>query len=220
MKASAAGLLAAAVLIALAAQGWTAPKPAEIPRYWQIDITFGDILPIQVKLPTEAAPRTFWYLRYKVTNNTGQDRIFVPEFLLYTDSGQVLRAWHQVPSSVFEEIKKTYNDPLLEDLSGTTGSLLQGAENAKEGVAIWTDFDPNASAFDVFVSGLSGETEEFQLPKPIHVTETDAAGKKVEVVKTTILLAKTLERHYAVAGEPAARSAATVHFLDEEWVMR
>lgn len=219
MKSYAAGLLAAAILIAGVEGARTAPKPSEIPRYWQLDATFQDLLPIQVKIPPETSPRTFWYLRYQVTNNTGQDRVYVPEFLLYTDTGQVLRAWHSTPASVFQTIKELYNDPLLLDVSGMAGSLLQGQENAKEGVAIWTDLDPNAGAFDVFVSGLSGETMEFQLPKPVRVVDTDAFGKEVEVVKTKILLSKTLKRHYVIPGEAASRPMGAAHFTDQEWVM-
>jgi hypothetical protein len=220
MKAYAAGLLVAAVLVAGIGRARTAPKPAEIPRYWQLDAAFEDILPIQVKMPTEPAPRTFWYLRYKVTNNTGQDRVFVPEFLLYTDTGQVIRAWQNTPASVFQSIKELYNDPLLLDVSAMAGSLLQGPENAKEGVAIWSGLDPNASEFDVFVSGLSGETVEFKLPKPVRVVDTDAFGKKVEIVKTKILLSKTLKRHYVIPGEATTRPTAAACFTDEEWVMR
>jgi hypothetical protein len=220
MKAYAAGLLAAAILIAGIGRARTAPKPAEIPRHWQIDAAFQDILPIQMKMPTEPAPRTFWYLRYQVTNNTGQDRVFVPEFLLYTDTGQVLRAWQNTPTSVFQAIKELYNDPLLLDVSDIAGGLLQGPENAKEGVAIWSGLDPNVGGFDVFVSGLSGETVEFELPKPIRVVDTDAFGKKVEIVRTKILLSKTLKRHYALPGEATSQPTVAACFTDEEWVMR
>jgi len=215
--------LATAFAIAVAMSAGTAltvPKPAEIPRHWQIDATFGELLPIQVKLPSESLPRTFWYIRYKVTNNTGQDRVFIPEFILYTDTGQVIRAGEKVPAEVFHAIKELYGDPLLLDAASVAGKLLQGADNAKEGVAVWTDFDPQAASFDVFVSGLSGETMELELPRPVRTVETDAFGNRIEVVKTKILLAKTLQRHYVVPGEASTRATMGVKFTDEEWVMR
>ena len=112
------------------------------------------------------------------------------------------------------------NDPLLLDLSDMAGRLLQGEENAKEGVAIWNDFDPNAATFDVFVSGLSGETVELRLPKPIRVTETDAFGKQTQVVKDKIILSKTLRAplpDHRRARHPLADGP--VHD-PEEWVMR
>jgi hypothetical protein len=220
MRVRAAGVVAAAMIVLAVGQAVTAPKPAEIPTHWQLDASFGDLLPIQVSVSGENAPRTFWYMRYTITNKTGQDRVFVPEFILYTDTGELLRAGRNIPGSVFQAIKGVVNDPLLLDLSDMAGRLLQGQENAKEGVAIWNDFDPNAAALDVFVSGLSGETVELKLPKPIRVMETDAFGKRTEVVKDKIILAKTLRRYYRISVEPAQRSQTALHLAQEEWVMR
>jgi hypothetical protein len=220
MRRGAVGLLVAAIIVLGVGRAVPAPKPAEIPIQWQLDATFHDILPIQVNVGGQDAPRTFWYLRYTITNKTGQDRVFVPEFILYTDTGQVLRAGHNIPSEVFQAIKQQLNDPLLLDLPDMAGRVLQGPENAKEGVAIWNDFDPNAGAFDVFVSGLSGETVEVRLPKPIRVTETDAFGKQTEVVKDKIILAKTLERHYRITAEASERLQTALASASEEWVMR
>jgi hypothetical protein len=220
MKREIAGLLAAVMIVLVVGQARTAPKPAEIATYWQLDASFRDIVPIQVTVGGQDTPRTFWYMRYTITNRTGQDRVFVPEFILYTDTGQVLRAGRNIPAEVFQAIKGQVNDPLLLDLPDMAGRLLQGEENAKEGVAIWNDFDPSAAAFDVFVSGLSGETQEMTLPKPIRVTETDALGKQVEVLKDKIILAKTLERHYRVTAETADRAKTALTVAGEEWVMR
>ena len=210
--------MAAAVAV-VSACAWTAPKPSETSGQWQLDASFGDLHAITVRLAGDIAPKTFWCLRYTVTNNTGADRVFVPEFLLYTDTGEVLRAGRKIPSAVFQAVKSLYNDPLLEDVSGMTGKLLQGQDNAKSGVAIWPDFDPNAGAMDVFVSGLSGETAQVILPKPVRVSETDAAGKPVEVVKDKILLSRTMQRHYSVQGRWAG-GAAEAKFDEESWVMR
>jgi hypothetical protein len=220
MKRDTVGLLVAAMIALGVGQAVTAPKPADIPTHWQLEASFYDILPIQVTLGGQDAPRTFWYMRYTITNKTGQDRVFVPEFILYTDTGQVLRAGRSIPGRVFQAIKEQLNDPLLLDLPDMAGRVLQGEENAKEGVAIWNDFDPNAGAFDVFVSGLSGETVEVPLPKPIRVIETDALGKEVEVVKDKIILAKSLERHYRITAEAADRSQTALAAASEEWVMR
>jgi hypothetical protein len=221
MKFIPATALAAAIAVISAATAVTAPpKPAEISRQWQLDVKFEKPMPIQVALAGEASARTFWYMRYTVTNRTGGDRIFVPEFILYTDTGQILRAGHKVPTSVFQDVKALYNDPLLLDVSAMSGKLLQGADNAKEGVAIWPDFDGEAGAFDVFVSGLSGETMEMKLPKPIRVNETDIYGKTREIVKDRIILSKTLKMHFSVPGEAAARLSSGMKLDGETWVMR
>ncbi len=218
MRQLSAVLAIAAVLAGAAALA--APRPADVPRHWQIDATFKDLLPIRIKLAGETAPRTFWYLRYEVTNNTGQDRVFVPELILYTDTGQVLRAGRNIPSAVFQAIKELHGDPLMLDAAAVAGKLLQGEENAKGGVAIWNDFDAEAASFDVFVSGLSGETMEIKLPRPVRAVETDRWGKRVEVIKDSILLAKSLRRHYVVPGEPATRAVTGVQFIKQDWVMR
>ena len=76
-------------------------------------------------------------------------------------------------------------------MDGLTGKLLQGEDNAKSGVAIWRDFDAKAGAFDLLLGGLSGETAEIQLPKPIEVVETDTDGKETVVLKSKAILSKT-----------------------------
>ena len=45
--------------------------------------------PIRVNIPGKDVPQVYWYLRYTVTNNTGRDQIFMPDFVLYTDTGEV-----------------------------------------------------------------------------------------------------------------------------------
>ena len=217
-KHCAAPMAAAVALIAACAL--TAPRPSETSDQWQLDVSFEDLHAIPVQLAGEPAAKTFWHMRYTVTNNTGQDRVFVPEFILYTDTGQVLRAGHRTPGAVFQSIKALYNDPLLQDVSEMAGKLLQGQDNAKSGVAIWPDFDPNAGAFDVFVSGLSGETVEVTLPKPLRVMETDAMGKQTEVVKDKIILSKTLDRRYTVQGRMNSAAGGTARLDGRTWVMR
>ena len=197
-----------------------APKPAEFPTYWQLEIDHEALRPIQIQVPGESSPRIFWYLRYTVTNHTGDDQIFVPEFILYADTGQVLRAGRKIPPIVFDEIKKLHNDPLLTGLPGMAGKVLQGNDNAKSGVAIWPDFDPAAGAFDVFAGGLSGETAEISLPTPIRTVERQYGEAEKEVVRTKILLSKTLRLHYSIPGEAAARLTTPVRLLSKNWVMR
>lgn len=228
MRASAAILLAVAAAMAVAGDAPAAPKPLEAASTWQLDIDFHDPHPIQVQVPGEDKPRTFWYLLYTVTNHTvdeqtqkAAEQIFVPDFVLYTDTGQVLRTGQKTPAAaVFDTIKKSYNNPLLKDSVAMTGKLLHGDDNAKEGVAIWPAFDPQAGAVDIFIGGLSGETAEVALPKPITVTEKDALGKLKTVVKDTIILSKTLHLHYQIPGEAAARLRAPVILTKKDWVMR
>lgn len=219
-QAAAAGLLAVGILGLLIGHAVSAPEPSEVAATWDLEFRNERPQPIRVVVPGEDKPRTFWYLLYTLTNRTGKDRALAMEFILYTDTGQVLRGGKKVSTTVFDAIRKTHNNPLLKDIGAKAGKILQGEDNAKDGVAIWTDFDPKAGQIDLFVSGLSGDTTEITLPKPITVTETDAYGKQRTVTKTKILLSRTLQLKYKVPGEAGARFTTPARLLNKKWVMR
>lgn len=216
----AALVVASAVLAFVHATAWTAPKPSEVQVAWQLEIDYKAPQAIQVQIPGESQCRTYWYMRYTITNRTGAERFFVPQFVLYTDTGKVYPAGKDVPTAVFATIKELHNDPLMRTMTGMAGQILQGDDNAKEGVVIWPDFDPQAGQVDIFISGLSGETAEVELPNPVMVQEIDVRGQTKEVEKKTVVLRKTLSLRYAVPGEAAARLRSPVKLLKQEWVMR
>ncbi len=221
MKRAVATMVLVGVAIVLAVSpARTAPKPSEVPISWQLDIELQPLKAIELMLPGYTVPRRFWYLRYSVTNRTRKDRIFVPDFDLYTGTGQIVRAGQKVPTSVFKAIKSIYNDPLLKDMTGMTGKLLQGEDNAKGGVAIWGEFDPKAGSIDIFFGGVSGETAEVRLPSPIKVVEIDSKGNETFVVKDKIILARTLQLSYSIPGEHAARLRTPPELIRKQWIMR
>lgn len=184
-----------------------APKPAPVPITWELDIKTESPMLIEVSLRDEVKPQRYWYMRYTLTNKTAEKQIFVPEFLLYTDTGQVLRAGKRIPSTVFNAIKKRHNEPLLKNMISMTGVILTGADNTKKGVAIWPDFDPKAGRFDVFIGGLSGETKEISLPRPVGDM-------------SKIILSKTLNFTFMIDGEAAARPNTPVRQRSQKWLMR
>lgn len=216
----AALLMALSLALATSDARTEIPQPSPIPTAWELEFEHQAPKAIQVTLPGEKTPKTFWYLVYTVNNQTDSDQLFVPDIVLFTETGQTLRAGYGVPAQVFTEIKKVQNDPLLRDVGSIAGRLLQGEDNAKRGVAIWPDYDAAAGAFDIFISGLSGETEEIQLPSPVEVMEIDAAGQKKAVEKTKMILNKTLHLNYQVTGEAASRPTAKPVLKVKEWVMR
>ena len=108
----------------------------------------------------------------------------------------------------------------MKDNTSMTGKLLQGQDNAKDGIVIWADFDPKAGAVDVFFGGLSGETVEIKLPKSVTLKETDVKGKIRTFVTDTITLSKTLKLSYSIPGQAAARLHAPVKLISSTWVMR
>lgn len=218
---AAAVVLAMFSAVALAgSETQPAPKPSLVPVQWELDFQFQQPKAIRVQIPGEASPRVFWYMVYTVANHTGADQIFVPEFVLYTDTGEIYRAGKGVQGAVFDAVKKTVNDPLLRDTIGVAGRLLQGDDNAKTGVAIWPDFDPKAGAFDVFVGGLSGETAEVVLPVPVEVEQRDAKGNVKMVTRDKAVLTKTLQLHYSLPGEASARLTTNPSLVGKDWVMR
>lgn len=213
-------MLALAVALAPVAHSGPPPKPSVIPVSWELEFSYETPQMFTLTLPGEEKPRTFWYVLYELTNRTGKDQIFVPDFVLYTDTGQVLRAGEGVPAAIFGEIQKRHNDPLLVTLAAVTGRLLQGQDNARRSVAVWRDFDPKARGFDLFVGGLSGERAKLKLPAPVKGVVRDEAGKKVEVVRAELTLAKTMHLSYRLPGEAEARKRTRPELTRKQWVMR
>ncbi len=196
----------------------TAPEPNEAPMTWEFDIRYETPQPIMVQVPGENQPQRFWYFLYTVTNRSGEDREFVPEITLYTNTGQVVPAGQGVNPVVYQRIKQIINDPLLTDTLGITGKMLQGEDNAKTAVAIFRDFDPKAASFTIFFGGLSGETAEVHLPTPIQLPDPLEEGKMIET--STVMLSKTLSLAYNVGTEAKGRTKAEVRLIDKIWVMR
>jgi hypothetical protein len=215
-----AALCGLAVLALLCASAATAPKPQDVATKWELGFESNQPRPIRLQVPGEKTLSTFWYIPYTVTNQTDDEQIFVPEFVLYTDTGQILQAGKNVPSVVFTAIQKELNEPLLKDMVDISkGSFLRGANNARQGVMIFTDIDPEAGSFDIFVGGLSGETVKIQPPNPIGV-ETRVDGNKRVEMKSEVFLSKTRKLHYSLPGEASARFTTPPILESDTWVMR
>ena len=220
MKIGMTALVVVVMMMTVASdQAQTAPRPSVIPSDWEVDIKYDRPYPIKVYLVGQAKPKLFWYLRYTLINRGRQDIDISPKLDLYTETGQTLRAWRNVPREVYNAVKKHHNDPLLRDDQGS-GKLLRGADNAKSCVALWPDFDPKAGSFDIFVGGLSGEKAEVALPKPITAMRPDATGVMKEVKVTKIILDKTLRISCTITGEAAARIRSRIRITNRTWIMR
>jgi len=221
MKYRLAALLSVAVIATFCIPAYTAPEAPEGTTEWELSIDLQPLQSIQLTLPGDKAPQTYWFLRYTVTNETGADQSFTPEFALYTDMGEVITAGRSVSPAVFKKIKESYNDPLLKDATGMLGKILQGEDNAKSGVAIFKNFDPKAGTVEIFVGGLSGHAETIKLPVPVTVKETDAKGKSKDVEKTEITLVKTLHLKYRHPLDPTGKVRENeLKLVKKDWVMR
>jgi len=220
-------VLASAVSAAYGGSEGKAPIPLEVPAKWQLAIEVENPKPIHVQLAGEDKPTAFWYVLYKVTNryrdpvtNKPTEQSFAPEFTMYTSTGQLLRAGKKTRGEVYDAIKKRHQNPLLKDMVSITGKLLFGHDNAKDGVAIWRDFDPKAGAIDIFIGGLSGETFLIKLPKPVKITRTDSRGKSVTKETGFLRITKTLQLSYKVPGEGKARFHMPVKLVKKKWILR
>ena len=183
---------------------WGYPQPHPSPRGWQLEFKYGPMKQIRLVLPGQSQPQTFWYMPYTVTNNTGRDVDFYPRSYIFTDTGQLIEAMQGVDALAYPAIAKLLGRELLEEELFVRGKLLQGQENARESVIIWRDFDPQAIAFKVFISGLSNETVWVKDPM---------TGKKLSLVKT-------LQLSYGLGGDRDISAELSAQRLDEEWIMR
>jgi hypothetical protein len=115
----------------------------------------------------------------------------------------VQEAFKDVPREVFKKIKDLYNNALLESPNNIVGKLLQGEDNAKDGVLIFGDIDADARNFKIFMSGLSGETAEVKNP---------VTGKTTVVQKTLVL-------EYNLPGQ-AINIDPAPQYKGSSWVMK
>ena len=152
-------------------------EPSRVPVSWELTFKHGTLERIIV--PVNGKDQTYWFMRYTVINNSGRDILFTPNFEILAETGVAIPAFKIVPAAVFDKIKSLYNNPFLLSPINIDGKLLQGEDNAKDGVAIFPDLDPDSRNFPLFVMGLSGETSEVTQPhdqKTRHPPENPRTG--------------------------------------------
>ena len=153
------------------------PEPAIVSPSWSLDIQIQKPDAISIE-DVDGTIRWFWYMPYKVVNNTSEDLLFIPEITIANDLGQIINAGQNVPPTVFPAIKKRMGNPLLMSPVEVVGKLLQGDDFAREGVAIWPAAAGDVDAFTVFIAGLNGETQNVTNP---------LSGESVLVRRTLML---------------------------------
>jgi hypothetical protein len=204
-------LLSGILMLALFGVCLAAPQPAIVPKPgdWTLEVRYEQ--PQQMVLPG-AVQQRFWYVILSLTNKSGKDVDFYPASELVTDTIQVVPAVKGTSSILFEKIKNRHQGryPFLQLLETADNKMLQGQDNTVDIAVIFPDFDPNAKAVNIFISGLSNETVVLD-----HPIEKDQDGKPVK-----IYLRKTLELSYTLAGDPAFRLEQKLKFDAKCWVMR
>lgn len=199
----------AAICVAAVLGGFVVrpPEPDPLPQRWQLDLEVGPMRIATLDV-AELGPQPFFYLTYRVTNNSGEDLQFAPSFDLGNEDGDVVRGGVDVPREVRQKLLALLDNPLLEDQIEIIGPLLQGRENAKDGLVIWPAVDLDADELVLYASGFSGETQVVSFTDP----ETDEV--------TEITFRKTYMVRYDTPGSLAARGSRPLEIDSQRWIMR
>lgn len=187
--------------------GAWAPEPDPVPTRWELNFEPGPLRVIRLDRGS-AGPRHYFYMTYRVTNYSGNDLIFAPSFDLVTEAGAIRRSGRDVPPEVTADILAMLRNPFLEDQLSILGNILQGIENAKDGLVIWPVDDLETDSVSVFVAGLSGEN------KPYVATDAQTGRNK------RVMLRKTLMLHYETPGSLSDRGSTPLELGQSQWVMR
>jgi hypothetical protein len=144
-------------------------------------------------------------MTYRVSNNSGEDLLFAPAFELSSGPGVVLRSGRDVPLEVTRELMKQTQNEFIEDQISIIGQLLQGKENAKDGIVIWPLPAFSEDTVTLYAAGFSGETATVQLP--------DSPDSKV-------VLRKTMMMRFRVPGTLEHQQSRPLELLEKRWIMR
>ncbi|MFK7961420.1 MAG: hypothetical protein AB8G96_12950 [Phycisphaerales bacterium] len=177
------------------------PKPSPFPVQWELEFEPGPMRLYVDPLNGDG----YWYFTYQITNQTGQDRVWAPDLVLYSDAGEILESGRDVPNRVREAARQMLGNDLLELPSEIIGDLLRGRENAREGLAIWPADDLSVNELTLFIGGISGETARVRHPR---------TGQE-------FILRKTMVREYLIRGEALAYGDDPFELtIPPFWVMR
>ena len=197
---SAAMLLCASTTLIGVDSAAAYPVPKPVPTAWELKCTPG----VLRLFADPADGKLYWYMTYQVQNASGRDQIWVPDMTLFSDTGVISKAGVGVPGRVSESIRALQGNPLLETQDEIIGDLRQGAEYARDGLAVWPVQNDRANEVSIFVAGLSGETA-----REFHPVSGEA-----------VILRKSLHLKFMVDGDLEGRLAMPATLMASEWVIR
>jgi hypothetical protein len=173
------------------------PEPSPYPITWEIKLEVAT--PKRVVIDGKA----YWYLTYNVTNNTKQERVYLPIYEVLTPNGKVTRADRLIPLNVVKAIKNREGIKFLEQANEIAGEIRLGEDQTRDGVTIWPEASPDDRSFTVFATGFSGETAKVPGPDGKDLT-----------------LYKALKLDYLVPGDPKFRDINPIQEVGRSYVMR
>ena len=209
-------MMVCALGLGMASADSGAPKTDLVTSSWQLDLEFHDPQRITLVLPGDDQATTFWYLLYRVTNNTRREVQFYPSFRLLTDTLMVVEGGDMISPTVYDAIALRHGKeyPFFVPPWKVTGPLLQGRENARTSAVVFRQFDREASAFTIYISGLSGEVRRVR--NPGFLTNEAESEQNPRV----FLFRRTLAIRYDLPGDPGTQALAVPIRRSREWVMR
>jgi hypothetical protein len=214
-----AGFVGVSTTLAPAPRAVAAPEPAPLPRRWQLEIETSPLRTIVVDTPG-LGPRAYFFMTFKVTNNSTTDLLFAPSFELATDDMRVYRSGRDVPVVVTNRIKSLLQNPLLEDQISIVGTLLRGEENAKEGLVIWPVPEMHGSEVAVYCAGFSGETVTLEVPVPQPLQAAAGSGQSSAPKTEKKILRKTQELRFRLPGDLHPGADEPLRPYEKRWIMR
>lgn len=165
-------------------------------------------VPRRIVVPdAQGTPRAYWYVLYTVTNTDSVAHDFMPQALMFTDSGQV--AHDGLHPKVVEAVKAEYRLAQCANSVAMMGELKAGADEARDGIFVFPEVDPAMDSFKVFVTGLSGQYTVKTIP-PV-----EEGGEARDVV-----LRKTLQMTFAFPGDKIDMQLDKVYMKSQKWIWR
>lgn len=141
------------------------PLPRDTEGIWVLDFVFKPVRIRTIEVPGRGR-KQIYYMWYRVANRTGKPRLFVPQFILTTDTG---RRYEDVviPQAIPVIQAREEGIPLLGAVSVMgmiPPSVKPDEDEAVHAVALWENVDPRADAFSVYVRGLSDGYQAIEAP--------------------------------------------------------
>jgi hypothetical protein len=179
------------------------PVPSPYPIDWELTLTHSLAKRIVVSVPGDANPSAYWYMTYHVVNNSDKDKVLMyPVFDMMMEDGRVIRSDANIPTAVYDAIKRRENIKYLQPADKIAGEIRQGEDQSKDGVAIWPEPALRMGTFVIFASGFWGETAH------------------VKVGDQTVPLHKTLQITYHINGDENHPGQGEVVEQDSTSIMR
>ena len=204
------------------------PQPDAVTHDWAFAFEHSTPDTIAIENP-DGSVDWYWYMTYKVTNHNEDELFFDPRIVIQSDNGDIVTANLGIPSTVFNEVRKLLEQPLLMSPVEVPGRVFKGENYARESAAIWKVSNDDIDQFKVFFGGIYGETKTITDPntgEPIMVPIIDAISGKPKTDKDGNPLMQPLELHrtrmihYTTPGTTESRQDPSIKLEEEKDILR